>query len=529
MMLVLLVPLKTTRTSIVPRLWALGFSMVAEVLQLILWTMAMSVYAACETVWLLVEMVDGWASYHVLTADARLLHARARLARAQRAKLLAEHGDFPQEARFVNALRGPLNSEATPTQRASGRLARATSALRALLEHTARLAEETRRQEAEEEARACARRLQRANAIWHWRSVSAGRKLFWIFMTLLATTPEWPTATESEALSFSGLQWQQLAATKQHHTVSVNHAVDLLLEYGEGGLQSLYSSGTVSFNLSVLDPDAALFQVDDVPLNETVKSMQQVGAFMLGVSVDQISLVNTNSTPINPVQTLASLLVNGTVALHVLPRDRVGSDRGECSGTATADPMDILPAYPRHPGRRRVEEQPGPKEYPSQHPSQRWKCRAIVEQEGTGKAKAGTWYRKFQDFTGTTCADVVQQREAWISSYLHPKPKGEVTGERFAPTTERAERVKRVATPTSMAEVRGAQGPSAEQARPGPGRGHTDEPGAWTKLEEPVLIEKLKAGANWFEQAAQRQVRVACVIHTWCVWCVWCVWRVWRA
>lgn len=165
MMLVLLVPLKTTRTSIVPRLWALGFSMVAEVLQLILWTMAMSVYAACETVWLLVEMVDGWASYHVLTADARLLHARARLARAQRAKLLAEHGDFPQEARFVNALRGPLNSEATPTQRASGRLARATSALRALLEHKARIAEETRRQDAEEEARACARRLQRANAM----------------------------------------------------------------------------------------------------------------------------------------------------------------------------------------------------------------------------------------------------------------------------------------------------------------------------------------------------------------------------
>ena len=168
MMLVLLVPLKTIRTSIVPRLWALGFSMVAEVLQLILWTMAMSVYAACETVWLLVEMVDGWASYHVLTADARLLHARARLARAQHAKLLAEHGDFPQEARFVNALRGPLNSEATPTQRASGRLARATSALRArrpVLEHTARLAEETRRQEAEEEARACARRLQRANAM----------------------------------------------------------------------------------------------------------------------------------------------------------------------------------------------------------------------------------------------------------------------------------------------------------------------------------------------------------------------------
>ena len=112
MMLVLLVPLKTIRASSVPRLWALGFSMVAEVLQLILWTMAMSVYAACETVWLLVEMVDGWASYHVLTADARLLHARARLARAQRAKLLVEHGDFPQEARCVNALRGPQSGHA---------------------------------------------------------------------------------------------------------------------------------------------------------------------------------------------------------------------------------------------------------------------------------------------------------------------------------------------------------------------------------------------------------------------------------
>ena len=126
--------------------------------------------ATARAVWLIQNLflrsvTPPTASRSVRTADARLLHARARLARAQRAKLLVEHGDFPQEARFVNALRGPLNSEATPTQRASGRLARATSALRALLEHKARIAEETRRQDAEEEARACARRLQRANAM----------------------------------------------------------------------------------------------------------------------------------------------------------------------------------------------------------------------------------------------------------------------------------------------------------------------------------------------------------------------------
>ena len=36
----------------------------------------------------------------------------------------------------------------------------------------------------------------------------------------------------------------------------------------------------------------------------------------------------------------------------------------------------------------------------------------------------GTWHPKFQEFTGPTSDDVVSQREAWISDYLHPKPRG---------------------------------------------------------------------------------------------------------
>ena len=44
-----------------------------------------------------------------------------------------------------------------------------------------------------------------------------------------------------------------------------------------------------------------------------------------------------------------------------------------------------------------------------------WVCKASVEQEGTGKAKVGTWHPKFWEFTGPTRDDVVSQREAWIS------------------------------------------------------------------------------------------------------------------
>jgi len=49
-------------------------------------------------------------------------------------------------------------------------------------------------------------------------------------------------------------------------------------------------------------------------------------------------------------------------------------------------------------------------------------------------------------------------------------------------------------------------GPTTEQARAGPGRGHGSEPSAPSRLEEPVLIDQMKSQANWLDQAAARQV-----------------------
>ena len=51
----------------------------------------------------------------------------------------------------------------------------------------------------------------------------------------------------------------------------------------------------------------------------------------------------------------------------MIPRDRVGGDCGE-SSAVPIETMDFemnAPVYPRDPNRRRVEEQPDPKDRPS--------------------------------------------------------------------------------------------------------------------------------------------------------------------
>jgi len=341
----------------------------------------------------------------------------------------------------------------------------------------------------------------------HRLRVSTGKKIFFLFLAALAGCPPWPSPDQADSLSWTGLQWRNDMVMKGQWAASHERAMELLLDLGVEGFESLAGSGTIFLDLSVLNPEAALCQVHDVPLNATVESMQTYAAMMLLVSPDQISIQNANHTHINPLMPLSSLLVNGQVELLVIPRDRVGGDCGE-SSAVPIETMDFemnAPVYPRDPNRRRVEEQPDPKDRPSKRLDQRWLCKALVEHLGTGKAVTGTWHPKFQEFTGPTSDDVASQREAWISDYLHPKPRGAKTGAKFAPTVQSEGRTKRLATPNSMEEVRRA-GPTSEQARPGPGRGHVFEPSAPSRLEEPVIIEKMKTNANWFEQAAARQV-----------------------
>lgn len=252
-----------------------------------------------------------------------------------------------------------------------------------------------------------------------------GRKLFWICLAVLIAAPRTTTPIAAPT-SWLGLQ---VANEKLQQVMSVNHAMDLLFEYGPEGFQSLYSSGTVSFNLSTFSPDAPLVEVHGVPFNETLQTMESLGAFLLGVPAVQISLLNSTASPINPTRTLSSLAINNTVVLHIGPRDRVGGtnvDRGECSSAAAtegsaAQPMETEPppavSYPPDPGRRRAEEQPAPKEYPNRHVNQRWYCKALVEKEGTGnakgrgKAKVGTvgtfWKPETMEFTGPTRESVI--------------------------------------------------------------------------------------------------------------------------
>ena len=256
----------------------------------------------------------------------------------------------------------------------------------------------------------------------------------------------------------------------------------------------------VTLNFSVLSPEAALMQFDEVPFDTPVQSLVEASAALLGVAESDIGFLRDDNATINPLSVLSSLQVDGRIELRVVARDRVGGDAQFNADTAAA-------SHPRHLGRRAAETQPDPVERPSRKPIQRWYCKASVEQEGTGKA-SGRWSAKYQDFTGPTAANVILQRDEWIHAFLHPKPRGSKTGERFAPSQEqREERPKRQATPGNMGE-RGSTGPSSEQARAGPGRGYTSEPSAPSALEVPVRIEQKKANANWLEQAAERKVRL---------------------
>lgn len=315
-----------------------GRLMLYELVQIVLfglWLVPLSLCCLSEFLML------GWMAMQPVlwitsrTDAAKLLEAEQLAARAKRAaNLLRQDGAFPMSAAAAT-LKGRGGAH---VQRASRRLERAMRALRALLERRARCAEETCRAVDLEAARASARRQARAAAIEGWRSMPVGRKLFWTFLAMLIASPR--TSAPTASTSWLSLQ---VANEKLQQVMSINNAMDLLLEYGPDGFQTLHSSGTVSFNLSTLSPNAPLLEIHDVPFNETVETMQCLGAFLLGVPAVQISLLNSTASPINPTRTLSSLSINNTVVLHVGPRDRVGgtnADRGECSSTAATEGTD---------------------------------------------------------------------------------------------------------------------------------------------------------------------------------------------
>ena len=165
----LLIPLSSYRDFIMPRILRLVWCILCESAQLVLWFLAITIYGLTELVMLC--WVVCWARLLDLiyirrdhVRAARSLRARVYAERASRAATLARDGEFPLEAWVANA----LSRNAAVARAVSRRLARATFALRSFLERKARCEEEKVRSEQEEEARRCARRLQRARNLGRW-------------------------------------------------------------------------------------------------------------------------------------------------------------------------------------------------------------------------------------------------------------------------------------------------------------------------------------------------------------------------
>ena len=161
----LLIPLSSYRDFIIPRALALLWWVLCEIIQLGLWTVVLVIHGATDLWMLFLAAIDLFSIHPVHNEDAaRSLRARVSAERASRAAMLTRYGEFPVEAWVANALSG----EATLARALSNRLARATTALRSLLESKARCAEEIARSKQEEEVRRCARRLERANLMGRW-------------------------------------------------------------------------------------------------------------------------------------------------------------------------------------------------------------------------------------------------------------------------------------------------------------------------------------------------------------------------
>ena len=357
----------------------------------------------------------------------------------------------------------------------------------------------------------------RRNGHSNWRKLTTGAKLYYLcFAALVCSIPSPEEVTVVTTLTPSQIAtdpFMSPAAHAAHLVVHGEHRLhDWLMSLGPVGFDALLASPppaqcNVTIDFTLLDPDATELSMDDVPANETVQSVAAAVAAVLGIPCTEVGVVHRNQQCPNPTTRLSSLAVEGRVELLVFPNELVGGDGGNGGDDDACSTCLEPPPYPPHPGRRIAEEQPDPVERPSRPPHQRWYCKALAEQERSGKATG--WNQKRPEFVGRSREDVLQQREAWLQAFTHPKPKAAPTGKRFAPTiVERERHPKRVATPDKFAEPGLPCGPTKGKARAGPGRGKTFEPAAEAKgssstLEEPIAILAAKS-TNWLAQASQR-------------------------
>jgi hypothetical protein len=348
-------------------------------------------------------------------------------------------------------------------------------------------------------------------------------KLRWFILlmfAILAKPPRVPPPAEAalagglNAVALSKLPFIET----QQITMPMDEARDWLAHVGPSGLEHVLPSTTeVALDFSLVDADSPALSLNGVPTHLSIANVTGAVAGLLGLDQSDVVLLRStyvnstyvnstyvNSTYVNPTTLLASIAFHGDVTFQIMPNIRVG---GDC-----ANANDVSPAasHPRHPGRRRAEEQPEPTERPSKPATQRWRCVAMIEQLRTGRAaRPDEWCHTPVEILGRSRDEVIQKREEYIAEYLHPPPKAKASGKCFAPAQPTRESHKRAATPANLVEPKlQPSGPSSETACAGPGRGHWSEAAGSSSIEEPIRIEQLKAGANWFEQAQQRKVRL---------------------
>ena len=349
----------------------------------------------------------------------------------------------------------------------------------------------------------------------HYRTLTQGTKLFYLLFALLIASIPSPeggghTLTPSQSMVSPFMTPEMHAA----HVVELHEqfvgeqrqaAKCRLLSLGPAGFDAMLAWRpppliNVTLDFSVLASDTPAMVLEGVPANETIQSLATAIAQMVGIPEWEVGLMSMENVTVNPRRALSHFATDSRVELRIIPRNRVGGDSMDVGDSS---------AIPPHPGRRRIHPQPATVKRPNRHHGTQWWCKAIVEQEGTGKA-IGTWTKKYQEFQGPTEEDVLRQREEWLHSFIHVKQRAAPTGKRFAPTLEREPRSKRAAAPSNL-QLERRDGPSSDQARAGPGRGRTFEAAAASKssiteaiLEEPIEILAAKS-SNWLAQASQRK------------------------
>jgi hypothetical protein len=164
-----------------------------------------------------------------------------------------------------------------------------------------------------------------------------------------------------------------------------------------------------------------------------------------------------------------------------------------------------------HPGRRALDVQPEPIEFPRQHPKQRWSVTAIVERQMTGNAVG--WSREEpKKFSAATKDEVLSKRAEFIDAYLHAAQKAKRPTEgRPKPDEPHAQRAKRGAAPSVLTDrfpdhIEGRRGPPPGGGRAGPGRGRTFVRTAPVSVAQEVLLPPPNVSEHdWLAQHSMRK------------------------